>query len=323
MSKPIIETCLFHAQQLMKKFKSSLLLVLATTSLAACNINEETNKESTQENEKQKLNYTLPENTILTRDLSYGTDSRHLLDIYAPKNAKNAPIIMMLYGAGFYEGEKENPLIYIHKLKRWGPKGFIIIPISTRSLPKNDAYSQIEDLALAVVSVQNNAKHWGGDPKKLFIMGHSSGGHLVSLLSAKPSLVTDIGGLPWLGSFALDSSSMNVPFTMSLWHPDFFDKAFGKDTSKWADISPIDQLTPASIPLFAACSTQMKYSQCANTSVFAEKANENGVTVEVFPVDLSHGEVNDFLGLESEYTKAAERFMAERDPAIATLLNIK
>lgn len=264
----------------------------------------------------------LPKNTMVIRDFPYGSDPRQKIDIYAPKNSKNAPVIMMLYGAGYYEGNKSEPILYINKLNRWGPKGFIVISVSTRNLPKHDAYTQIQDLALAVTSVQKNMKQWGGgDPTQLFLMGFSSGGHLVSLLSSKPSLVTNLGGQKWLGTLALDSSTMDVPFSMNRWHPDFFSKAYGENEEKWKPISPIHQLNHNSIPMFASCALQLKYNRCGDFKAFAKHANQFNVDVDVYPVDTDHGGANSLLGLDNAYTATAEKFMASQSPAIAALLH--
>jgi arylformamidase len=253
-------------------------------------------------------------------DFPYGDHPRQRMDIYMPEGAKNAPVIMMLYGAGYYEGDKSYPLLTINKLKRWGLNGFIIISLSTRNLPQADAYVQVQDLALAVATAQQHATEWGGDPHKFFIMGHSSGGQLISLLGAKPSMVTDLGGQRWLAGVALDPSSLNIPQTMTTGHADFFDPAFGNDPSKWPAGSPFHQLSADSIPLLVACSIPREDAPCIKAEAFADQAKTLGVNVVVLPLNLNHGEVNDFLGLPGEYTRKVEQFMASTHPEVAHLL---
>jgi arylformamidase len=303
--------------RLLKMRMMKFLLAIATSAcLPSCNLSKQH-----EQHEAAKL---LPDNIQVIRDFSYGENTRQRMDIYKPNDAKNAPVILMLYGGGYYGDDKSKSerLIYINKVTRWGPKGFIVISVATRNLPEFDAYVQVEDLALAIAKAQKNAIKWGGNPDKFFIMGHSSGGHLISLLCAKPSLVTDVGGRPWLAGVSLDSSSMDIPQAMRMWHPIFFDAAFGKNPNRWISASPFHQLSKNSIPLFIACSTQREDKPCENAEAFAKQAINLGVNVKVNPLNLNHGEINDQLGLESAYTIEVEKFMASLDKDVAQRLNM-
>ncbi len=255
-------------------------------------------------------------NFTITRDFAYGENDKQKMDIYAPRETKGAPIILFLHGGGYKIGDKSSRLGFINKVTRWVPQGLIVISMNTRLFPEADGYTQADDFAHAIVAVQKHAVEWGGDPKKLIIMGHSSAGHLVSLLTAKPSLVYDLGGLPWLGGLSLDSSSMDIPQTMASGHPGFFDEAFGKDPDMWVKSSPINNLSSESLPLFAACSLQRGDRPCQKVMDYSKAAKIYGARVDVFPVDYDHGQVNDRLGTDCDYTKEAEKFMASLDKEV-------
>ncbi len=254
------------------------------------------------------------------KNFAYGTHAQHRLDIYAPEYASHAPIIVMLHGGGWTTGEKEAALIYINKVNRWVPKGFIVISVETRLMPEADVYAQVKDFTQAVVAIQKNAHLWGGNADALILMGHSSGGTIASVLSANPSLVTETGGKRWLATFLLDSSSLDIQRTMRLWKPDMFTYAYGNDAKKWSSASAYDLLSKNSIPMFIACSTFRPDSSCEQAQLFKEKAEIFNIKIEISPQKLNHGEVNDALGVESDYTQAAEVFMASLDANIAQLL---
>ncbi len=258
----------------------------------------------------------------ITKEVAYGQHKKQTMDIYAPKGADNAPVILILHGGGWTGGDKSEPLVYINKVNRWVPKGFIVISMGARLMPDADVYAQIEDLSLAVKTVQKRAVQWGGDASRLMLMGHSSAGTMVSVLAANPNLVTDLGGKRWLASFALDSSSLDIPRTMRLWQPDMFSHAYGKDAAKWPAASPIDLLNRQSIPLFIACSTQRRDSSCEQARLFAEQAEKFKIVTKIVEQNLSHGEVNDRLGIDREYTDAVEAFMASLDTEVARRLNV-
>lgn len=255
------------------------------------------------------------------RDIAYGSHPRQKMDVYLPKDAKNAPMIVMMHGGGWTTGDKNGSLIYINKVNRWGPKGFIIISVGTRLMPEADVYAQVQDLTQAVVTAQKRASEWGGDAEKLILMGHSTGGTMTAVLSAKPSLVTNLGGKRWLGTFVLDASSLDIERTMRLWSPEMFKYAYGADASRWPSASPYALINAQAVPFFIACATFRPDSPCEQAALFKEeKAKPLNVRVEISPQRLNHGDVNDKLGLRSSYTYAAEVFMASLDPELAKRL---
>jgi arylformamidase len=257
------------------------------------------------------------------KDFAYGAHQKNRFDIYAPEKTISAPIIIMLHGGGWAGGDKEAPLSYINKVNRWLPKGFIVISVETQLLPDADVYQQIDELAMAVATVQKYAAEWGGDPKKVMLMGHSSAGTMVSVLAANPSLVYQQGGQPWLASFSIDATSLDIPRAMRLWAPGMIKRAFGDNPNRWLTASPINLLNHESLPLLMACSTQRGDSPCEQAELFAKEANKFGVITKVVPQDFDHGGVDFNLGLDAGYTQTVEVFMASLDPAISRLLNVE
>ncbi len=256
--------------------------------------------------------------TIL--DVAYGAHPKQKVDIYLPENANNAPIIVMMHGGGWTSGDKRGLLAYVNKVNRWGPKGFIFVSVGTRLMPEADVYTQLQDLTQAVVSIQKHASEWGGNPEKLILMGHSSGGTLVATLSAKPSLVTDLGGKRWLGTILLDASSLDIERTMRLWSHGMFTYAYGKDTKKWSIASPYALIDTHAIPFFIACSTFRPDNACEQAELFKEKASQLNIRVDISRQKLNHGEINDHLGLNNDFTQSIEAFMRSLDANVAQLL---
>lgn len=313
-------------------FTSALIVVFLTMTLPACEdvyavagkVKARIRAFVLNSKEKNAPQVVIPmvNGVKITKDVAYGKHKKQSMDIYAPENASNSPIILMLHGGGWSGGDKNGVYVYINKVNRWVPKGFIVISMGTRLMPDADVYAQIEDLSLAVATVQKRAAEWGGDAKKLLLMGHSSAGTMVSVLAANPRLVTDLGGMRWLASFALDSSSLDIPRTMRLWQPKMFSYAYGKEPKKWPSASPVNLLNNQSIPLFMACSTQRLDSSCEQAELFAIQARKFNITTKITQQNFDHGDVNVQLGVEGEYTDIAEAFMAGLDADIARKLNI-
>ena len=252
----------------------------------------------------------LPAGTRVERDIAYGTDPRQRYDVYLPVNAKpGAPILLMVHGGGWRRGDKTSPGVVGNKAAHWLARGFVFVSVNNRLLPDADPVQQAGDVAAAVASVQKRAPQWRADPARMVLMGHSAGAHLVALLGASPSMLRQAGALQPLGVVALDSAAMDVPQMMEKpLLPDVYAAAFGSDPKFQRAASPFHQLTRQALPMLLVCSSRRPDS-CPQGRALAQKASSHGVPMQVLPQNLSHGEINDQLGLPSAYTRAVSAWI--------------
>lgn len=239
---------------------------------------------------------------------AYGPDRAQQLDIYTPPGAKDAPIIVMVHGGAWKVGDKANAGVVENKLKYWLPKGYVLVSVNYRMLPAAMAYEQALDVAQALEWTQARAQEWGGDNRKIILMGHSAGAHLVALLSSRPSMVRQ----GWAGTVVLDSATLKVSETMQGRHPDFYDEAFGGDPAYWAKASPMDQWTPEAIPMMVVCSTRRPDKPCNDAKAFQALVRRQGRDMPVLTQDLIHADINTNLGLPGAYTTAVDAFIRTR-----------
>lgn len=250
----------------------------------------------------------LPDGTRVLRDVAYGADPAQRFDAYLPANARNAPLIVMVHGGGWANGDKDNPGVAANKVAHWLPQGYALVSVNYRMLPQATPLQQAGDVALAVAKVQSLAAGWGADGRRMVLMGHSAGAHLVALLDLSPSLLAQAGARPPLGTVALDSAAMDVEQVMQARHLPLYDRAFGSDRSDWIAASPYHQMGTAAPPLLAVCSSR-RADACAQARHLADKASARRIRVEVLPQDRSHAEINHDLGLPSAYTDAVDAFL--------------
>jgi arylformamidase len=256
----------------------------------------------------QRSVFALPPGARSAPDLAYGSDPAQKLDVFIPKDAKAAPIIVMVHGGAWMIGDKANANVVANKTLRWLPKGYIVVSPNYRMSRPIDPIAQADDVARALAYVQSHASAWGGDAARVLLMGHSSGAHLVALLAADPGAASRLGASAWLGTVALDSAALNVVGIMEARHPRFYDQVFGDQRSQWIKASPLYRLTAAPRPMLLVCSSQ-RGNSCPAAQEFAGKVTSLGGRATVLPVDLKHGEINAELGRADEYTAAVETFM--------------
>lgn len=261
-----------------------------------------------------------PAGVTVLRDLAYGADPAQRLDVYRPAGAHRAPVLVMVHGGAWMIGDKATADVVDNKLARWVPRGVILVSVDYRMLPAQMALGQADDVARALAFAQAHAPEWGGDPRRLILMGHSAGAHLVALLSADPARALRLGARPWLGTVVLDSVALDVRSVMARRHFRFYDQAFGTDPAQWRAASPLQALTAAAPPMLLVCSLPRRDDSCGAARAFAERAHTLGVRAELSPQDLDHGDVNRNLGLPGAYTDTVEKFMASLDSGWASAL---
>ncbi len=260
-------------------------------------------------------------NIRVLKNIAYGDDIKHTMDVYLPSIVKDAPVILMVRGGAWRTGDKTNRTVVENKVSRWVKKGFVFVSINYRLLPHAGPLTQVNDVAKALATAKKNAPLWGGDASRFVLMGHSAGAHLVSVLAAAPAMAFDHGAVPWLGTVSIDTGALDVPSIMERDHHHFYDAAFGKNRAYWGKVSPLHLLKTASAPFLAICSSRRSDNPCTVADRFVEKAQGLGMQARVLRVDMSHRQANGLLGKDAVYTSAVETFLAGLDESIKQFLS--
>jgi arylformamidase len=242
------------------------------------------------------------------RDIAYGSDPRQRFDVYIPRGAHDAPVIFLVHGGGWRNGDKALGGVVENKAARWLPHGVIVVSTNYRMLPDADPLLQARDVAAALAAAQRKVATLGGNPDRFVLMGHSAGGHLVALLAAAPEIAREAGARPWLGTVLLDAGTVDVVAKMQQRHLPLFDQAFGNDPRFWASVSPMQRLHGRPAPILAVCSSQ-RTDSCPPNRGFVKAVRDLGSRAELLPQALSHRDINVRLGEENGYTLAVERFL--------------
>jgi len=139
-------------------------------------------------------NLTLPSSTVesnveVQKDIAYADGdpadaAKHKLDLYLPKDKKNFPVLVFIHGGSWRSGDKA---LYPALGNRFAKLGIGVAIPSYRLMPKSPHPAQIEDTAAAFAWVYKNIAQYGGDVSRIYIAGHSAGGHLVALLALDPA----------------------------------------------------------------------------------------------------------------------------------------
>ena len=184
-------------------------------------------------------------NVQTLKNVAYGPHPQQVMDVYFPAkvhtNQTPAPLMMMVHGGAWKTGDKNHAAVVKNKLNYWNKRNWIFVSINYRLVPDVTVQQQTQDIAKALIYIQNQASHWHADSKRLVLMGHSAGAHLVSLLTVRPHWLS-LQPQPWRATVALDSAAYDIEKIMQTGHARFYDQAFGDQPSNWKSLSPIAQL---------------------------------------------------------------------------------
>lgn len=110
------------------------------------------------------------------KDLPYGKHPRQLLDVYRPTGKANAPILVYVHGGGYTSGARDtSPYVYGNVLMYFARHGMLGINADYRLAPEGRWPAGAQDVRGVVQWLKQNAKAYGGDPDRIFLMGHSAG----------------------------------------------------------------------------------------------------------------------------------------------------
>ena len=184
----------------------------------------------------------------ITRDLRYGNDERHRLDVFRPKSADGGgrPVLVFVHGGGFIGGDKITPVAgFYDNVGAWAVRhGMIGVNVTYRLAPKHAWPAGSEDLGAALNWIRSKIGSQGGDPERIYLMGQSAGGaHVAHFLAherfASPDRQAVAGAILVSGLYD----------TMTMDKNPMFKAYFGEDATRHADQSALPGLAGTSTPL--------------------------------------------------------------------------
>lgn len=128
----------------------------------------------------QILNALAPTQGITVRHLAYGPGPRNGVDVYAPADAAGAPVAVFFYGGGWTNGARAE---YRFVGATLAARGIVTFVPDYRLYPQVRYPAFLQDGAEAVAWARAHAAQFGGNPDRLFLIGHSAGAYIAIMLA--------------------------------------------------------------------------------------------------------------------------------------------
>jgi arylformamidase len=258
------------------------------------------------------------------RDIPYANPAheRQVLDVYSPHDAKNLPVVFWIHGGGWQTGDKKDVQI---KPKVFTEKGFVFVSTNYRLLPSVDMETIIRDIAKSIHWVHDHIAEYGGDPNRLFVMGHSAGAQLAALICIDDRYLKAEGLSLSItkGCVPVDGDTYDVPAIIEvaetrcrvhgLPFPKFGHRVkFGNDPAKHRDFSAVTHVAKdKGIPPFFVLYVADHPDTNAQAQRLGNALKDAGVPVTLFGGrDTTHNKINADLGRpDDSATKALFDFL--------------
>jgi dienelactone hydrolase len=187
----------------------------------------------------------------VARDVKYGAHERNVVDIFTPESgAAGRPVLMFVHGGGYTRGNKRPPgsAFYDNIMVFAAHHGLVGVNVEYRLAPQFQWPAGVEDMGAAVRFVNDKIASYGGDPGRVFLMGHSAGaGHVAAYVSHPEFFGPKGSGL----AGAIFSSGPSYEIKAD--EPGESTVAyFGKDASRYPQQSALPGLVKTTIPFMVS-----------------------------------------------------------------------
>ena len=185
------------------------------------------------------------ETADVLRDVSYGPHERQRLDVLKPKDPSGEaiPVLVFIHGGAFVRGDKSDGIIFDNVLNYFVPHGVLGINATYRLAPEYQWPAGADDIRAIVQWIRENASEYGGDPNRIFLMGHSAGAAHVAAYTFIEELQFEDGDDGVVGSILLSGTFGEGGEESMLAY-------YGEEPSLWPARVPINHLAGRKIPLF-------------------------------------------------------------------------
>lgn len=139
-------------------------------------------------------------------DQAYGTDLAQRADVYWPPAAMAAPpagwpLVVFFHGGSWVRGHRSE---YRFVGQALASRGVIAVVADYRLYPQVRYPAFLHDAAQVTDWALTQAPAWGGDPRRLYLMGHSAGAYNAAMVAIDPRWLGAQGRSPralagWIG----------------------------------------------------------------------------------------------------------------------------
>ena len=253
-----------------------------------------------------------PSAPVVTKtDVIYGRveGAALLANIAYPDGPSLKPAIISVHGGRWRAGNRADASSI--KVTQWAEFGFFAMSIDYRLVGGSPAPAPQLDLLCAIRWVHAHANEYNIDPERVYLIGQSAGGQMVSLIATAGE-----AGFPRVGGWQTARTDVRAVISVAatyeltglswgnLWTP-----ITGDVNEARRQASPINHVSASTRPILVIHSDDDKSVPVQQATEFVEKLKAAGV-----PHRFVHFTDKGHMGIIDEVIKEARAFIAEQEP---------
>jgi acetyl esterase/lipase len=199
-------------------------------------------------------------------DLRYGDGPRQRLDFF-PCGRSSAPTLAYIHG-GYWQMNDKEPYAFFGEALL--PAGFNLAVIEYTLAPAARLDQIVGEVRAAVAWLIDRAAELGGDPARVFVAGHSAGGHLTAAAMNDPRVA---GGIAISGIYDLEPIRLN-----------YLNEKLGLDPAEAERNSPIKHLPVEASPLVVSVGLGELPELIRQSEEYATAWRRSGLAGEYVPL---------------------------------------
>jgi len=185
----------------------------------------------------------LPIGYVRHAEIAYGDDPSHRLDVYVPQGAKRSPVVIFWHGGMWMRGSRDEVRFVGAALAQ---SGHVAVVPNYRLHPQVRHPAFVEDGARAVAWVRESISKFNGDGHSIFLMGHSAGAYIATMLAFDQEFLRNAGT-----STQCIRGVIGLSGTYTLERPSIFiNSIFGKPSGiAWRPVDVVSDQSPPTLLL--------------------------------------------------------------------------
>jgi triacylglycerol lipase len=178
-----------------------------------------------------------PADVHVERHVAYGPHERHRLNVFTPQSGPARGVLVFVHGGAFITGDKEQTSAFYDNVGFWAASQDLVgVTLNYRLAPQFSWPSGSDDVSAAIDWLRANIARFNGDPKRMFLFGHSAGATHVAGAVGRNSGLGLAGCICASGLYDLALAPVSTAY-------------FGEDASLYPARSPLGGLAQTDTPL--------------------------------------------------------------------------
>ncbi|WP_157605335.1 alpha/beta hydrolase [Schlesneria paludicola] len=259
--------------------------------------------------------------------VQYGKDSKQSLNVYRPaaeEKGQSLPVVIWVHGGGWRNGDKDNRA-GINLCQTWAKARIVVVGLDYRLTPAVVHPAHVEDVAAGIAWVHKHIAEYGGDPKRVFLLGHSAGAHLVALVATAPNYLQahDLSPKSALaGVMAIDTASYDLTTTRTPAVKKMISDAFGNEAKTLNEASPLQQArkNPDDCPPFVIAAVKQRPEAVSESKALSAVLPQSTLVTVDYPGTgqlAAHGLIaKELADFEKDLTKRLLAFVKDTPASV-------